>query len=224
MQYGLPSRTRSDHGGENFLVALFMDLVQGPNRVSHLTGESKHNERIERLWRDVFYQVISYFYNLFYKFEDQGFHDPANPVDLTALHQVYLPEINRRLVLFRNAWNRHSVRTAGHHTPNQLWVSGMLSNMHTASRAVDHVFNDSNLETDLVAALGHYGLSLDDIGGVNDPVEGTPDAISVHPPVINVSTERMSQIVEECSSTIDLEQRYNRLRESLSREIQQLDV
>ena len=39
--YGLPSRIRSDRGGENVQVATFM-------------LRSVHNSRIERLWRDVF--------------------------------------------------------------------------------------------------------------------------------------------------------------------------
>ncbi|XP_016333241.1 uncharacterized protein LOC107681453 [Sinocyclocheilus anshuiensis] len=38
--YGLPSRVRSDHGGENLQVAFFMNLVLGLQRRSHITGES----------------------------------------------------------------------------------------------------------------------------------------------------------------------------------------
>ena len=49
--YGLPSRVRTDRGGE-----------RGAGRGSIIMGRSVHNQHIERLWRDMFTGCVSYFY------------------------------------------------------------------------------------------------------------------------------------------------------------------
>ena len=51
---GVPSFVCSDKGGENINVYYFMIMHRGEGLGSHIAGASVHNQRIERLWRDVY--------------------------------------------------------------------------------------------------------------------------------------------------------------------------
>ncbi|KAJ8309952.1 hypothetical protein KUTeg_011817 [Tegillarca granosa] len=64
--YGVPSRVRADNGTEYVDTGRFMVEVNGEDRGSFLTGPSVHNQRIERLWRDVYMKVIDTYNKLFY--------------------------------------------------------------------------------------------------------------------------------------------------------------
>lgn len=90
---------------------------------------------------------------------------------------MYLPRIKRSIELFRNAWNHHSLRTAHHSSPLQLYTSGALRLQQANLPALD--FFDS------VDAA--YGVNEDELvpvaeGGVHVPetrLNITPESLAV---------------------------------------------
>ena len=125
-KYNLPSRVRSDQGLENVTVAKHMIENRGAERHSMITGSSTHNQRIERLWRDMHKCVTLLYYRLFYFMEHLGLLNPLDEYHLWALHFVFLPQINKSLNEFTHSWNNHPIRTTGHKSPYQLFVAGAI--------------------------------------------------------------------------------------------------
>lgn len=123
--FGIPMRIRSDHGGENIKVWEYM-LATYNNDISRIiTGSSTHNERIERLWRDVHRSVTINYADTFRSLESESILDALNEVDIYCLHYIYLPRICKSLSDFQTTWNNHPLSTEGSKTPYQLFYEGL---------------------------------------------------------------------------------------------------
>ncbi len=170
-RYGTPRRVRTDMGMENVKIAEFMYEQRGSTGI--LTGKSTHNQRIERLWRDVYDGVLVHYYKLFTFMEDEGILDILNPLHIFVLHYIYSNKINEKLDIWKEAWASHRLRTVGS-SPFRLWASGVLNGQLDT---INHVIRENDT-------------------GFNPPANERPIFQPEHP---EISDELLHRLSIECS-------------------------
>lgn len=82
-----------------------------------------HNQRIERLWRDLNCHVLSHYREIFQTLEAEYFVDFNDSLSLFVLHYLYMDVINEELQLYQHAWNIHGLRTERYQSPMNLFLS-----------------------------------------------------------------------------------------------------
>ncbi|MED6236925.1 hypothetical protein ATANTOWER_016216 [Ataeniobius toweri] len=115
---------------------------------------------------------------------------------------VFLPEIQKCLVCFREAWNNHALRMENNRTPSQIWTEGMLSNMATDTAATNSVFGENPYSPhNLEAVLAQHGIN-------SLPATDDVPAVVVEQSQINLSQQQQDSIFHAIDHISDFKMKY----------------
>lgn len=185
-----PRRIRTDYGTENVEVAKEMLNRYGSESSPVLTGQSVHNQRIERLWHDVHNYVVKYFKSIFFYLESSQLLERDNEVDLFALHYVFLPRINNAIDQFVLQWNNHPLSGTGGYSPLQRWTQGFYTFAQSAHKTVRDLL-------DLHHFCQDYGV--DDDGPM--PELQTNNQVEVPASTVELTDDEMPGLVANVNPT-----------------------
>ena len=104
-----------------------------------ITGSSVHNQRAERLHRDVISGVLKNYIDEFHMMEASGLLDPLKKIHLLSLPLVLLQQINKSLQELTNQWNYHGLSTEGGSSPLQLdYLHSLIPTYLNRNESVTH--------------------------------------------------------------------------------------